>query len=130
MVQPPIRNRLGQIVITKKEWQKLLDNAQGRNKDGHDPKPVVKMFGGSAGTWLFSEARVYGDDIEMFGLCDPGLGFPELGYASLNELLSIRFKPFGLPIERDKFWKAQGTLREYADAAHTARRIVSIPDAA
>ena len=125
-----IRNRLGQIVITKKELERLAENAKISHRDDYDPKPVVKLFGGSAGTWLFTEARRYGDDIELFGLCDPGLGFPEIGYCSLNELLSVKFPPLRLPIERDKFWKPQGTLQEYADAARANRRIVSLPDAA
>ena len=126
-----IRNRFGQIVITKKELERLAENAKDGHKEDHDPRPVVKLFGGSAGTWLITEARPHGkNDIELFGLCDPGVGFPEIGYCSLGELLSIRFPPLGLPIERDKFWKAQGTLREYADAAHAARRIVNLPDAA
>ena len=37
----------------------------------------------------------------MFGLCD--LGFPELGYVSLNELQGVR-GPLGLGIERDLHW--------------------------
>jgi hypothetical protein len=39
----------------------------------------------------------------MFGLCDLGMGFPELGYVSLNEMKAVRL-PFGLGIERDLHW--------------------------
>jgi integrase len=35
-----------------------------------------------------------------FGLCDLGMGEPELGYVSLTELRTVRGK-LGLPIERD-----------------------------
>jgi hypothetical protein len=42
-----------------------------------------------------------GEDFIMFGLCD--LGFPELGYVSLNEMKSVHL-PFGMGIERDLHW--------------------------
>jgi hypothetical protein len=44
----------------------------------------------------------------MFGLCD--LGFPELGYVSLNEMRGVR-GALGLGIERDLHWRPM-TLRE------------------
>jgi Protein of unknown function (DUF2958) len=36
-----------------------------------------------------------------FGLCDLGLGEPEIGYVSLHELASAR-GPLGLPLECDR----------------------------
>ena len=60
------------------------------------------------GDWWITEGSREGDDFIMFGLCD--LGFPELGYASLNELLAVQ-GPLGLGIERDLHWKPK-TLRE------------------
>ena len=79
-----------------------------------DRKPVVKYFHpvGSA-TWLISEFD--GKDL-MFGLCDLGMGSPELGYVSLAELRSIH-GPLGLGIERDLHWSANETLSKYAEAA-------------
>ena len=53
----------------------------------------------------------------MFGLCDPGMGAPELGYVSLSELESIKFPPFGLPIERDIHFEPRQTISEYAKEA-------------
>jgi len=53
------------------------------------------------GDWWITEGSVEGDDYIMFGLCD--LGDPELGYVSINEMQDVR-GPFGLGIERDKFW--------------------------
>ncbi len=46
----------------------------------------------------------------MFGLCN--LGFPELGYVSLSEMLEVRGR-FGLGIERDLLWmpKLAGEVR-------------------
>ena len=39
----------------------------------------------------------------MFGLCDLGMGSPELGYVSLDELEALR-GALGLPVERDLYW--------------------------
>jgi len=116
-----IKNRFNQLLITKAQWLKLLANAAAsETDDDHDPKPVVKWFGGSAGTWLFTEARVVEGDVELYGLCDPGAGYPEIGYASAKELIAVRFPPLGLPIERDRYFKPNGTLSQYADVASKA----------
>lgn len=50
---------------------------------------------------LFFEGSLEGHDFIVFGLCD--LGFPELGYVSLNEMPAIR-GPLGLSIEPDLRW--------------------------
>ena len=56
------------------------------------------------------------------GLAD--LGEPELGYASLSEIASVRLR-FGLGIERDlHFTPTQTPLSVYAEAARAAGRIV------
>ena len=60
------------------------------------------------GDWWITEGSVKDDDFIMFGLCD--LGFPELGYVSLDELQGVR-GPLGLGIERDLHWTPK-TLRE------------------
>ena len=89
-----------------------------------DFKPVVKFFGGGAFTWLITE---YDEENELFfGLCDLGQGFPELGSVSREELESVRFPPFGLPVERDLYWTAKGTLSEYTTASKRADRIVEL----
>jgi hypothetical protein len=44
-----------------------------------------------------------------FGLCDLGMGEPELGYVSLTELRAVRGK-IGLPVERDEHFEADKTL--------------------
>jgi hypothetical protein len=87
---------------------------------GH--RPVVKLFTpwGSA-TWLLSELD---QDGIAFGLCDLGMGEPELGYVSLAELTALR-GPFGLRVERDLHFKADKTLTEYADAAYMAGSIAA-----
>ena len=37
---------------------------------------------------------------EMFGRCDVGMGFPEWGYVTIQELAQLKVQ-FGLPVERD-----------------------------
>jgi hypothetical protein len=83
---------------------------------GYDAVAHVKFFDPcGAATWYATEFD--GEDT-FFGLCDLGLGFPEIGYFSLSELQSVR-GPLGLRIERDLYWtprplhecKVAGALR-------------------
>jgi hypothetical protein len=59
-----------------------------------------------------------------FGLCDLGLGYPELGYVSPLELSSVRGK-LGLPIERDRYFVAGKPLFAYAVDARKNGHIVT-----
>jgi hypothetical protein len=78
--------------------------------------PVVKLFTPDAGcTWLLTEIDPEDPDI-AFGLCDLGMGCPELGSVSLSELESVRGR-LGLPIERDLHFSPTKTLASYADEA-------------
>jgi Protein of unknown function (DUF2958) len=78
--------------------------------------PVVKLFTPDAGcTWLLTEIDPDDPDI-AFGLCDLGMGTPELGSVSLSELASIRGR-LNLPVERDLHFTATKTLSAYADEA-------------
>lgn len=89
-----------------------------------DPKPVVKLFTPDAGaTWLLTELDPQDED-RAFGLCDLGLGFPELGWVSLSELASVR-GPMGLGVEQDLHFAARHTLSEYARQAQSAGRITA-----
>jgi hypothetical protein len=56
-----------------------------REDDAIDHKPVVKLFTPDANcTWLLTELDP-DEPTEAFGLCDLGLGCPELGYVSLSD---------------------------------------------
>jgi hypothetical protein len=80
-------------LLTAKHRDKLLANAIAGEMDH---PPVVKLFTPDANaTWLISEVDPDDPD-RLFGLCDLGLGYPELGYVSLAELLALR-GPLGLP---------------------------------
>lgn len=112
-------------LITDDQRAQLLANGTAnlkRRQEGTDEidfKPVVKLFTPDAGaTWLLSEIDPEDTDI-AFGLCDLGLGFPELGTVSLAEIASVRGR-LGLPVERDLHFSADKTLSAYADAASRA----------
>ena len=86
-------------LITKKQMQRLVANhtAQDGTKSFN---AVVKLFNPTGiGTWYLSELDPYTNI--AFGVCD--LGCPELGSVSIDEIQSLEL-PFGLTIERDKFF--------------------------
>ena len=112
-------------LLTKDIHERLLKNGRLRQQsqmaDQGEPDflPVVKFFTPDAGcTWLITELDPEDPDMG-FGLCDLGVGCPELGYVSLSELASVR-GVLGLPVERDRFFKATKTLSAYADEADKA----------
>ena len=114
---------LGPILITDAQRAQLLANgaasAQGADLD---PLPVVKLFTPDAGaTWLLSEIDPLVPN-QAFGLCDLGLGEPELGFVDLTELMALRGR-LGLPVERDTAFVADGPLSTYTCAARAAGRI-------
>jgi hypothetical protein len=117
-------------LITDQQRARLLCNGmfntarRARGEDELDFMPVVKLFAPWSGaTWLLSELDPEDTDI-AFGLCDLGVGFPELGNASLSEIESVT-GPGGLRIERDLGFKARKTLSAYAEEARLHQRIVT-----
>ena len=111
--------------ITDVQLAQLLANGrQSLTDEGFDPLPVVKLFTPDAGaTWLLTEIDP-GDEDHAFGLCDLGLGFPELGNVSLTELATVR-GGLGLPVERDMHFTASKPISTYARDARLAGRIVT-----
>ncbi|MGK9171545.1 DUF2958 domain-containing protein [Inquilinus limosus] len=104
-------------LITHAQRAELLANG-ARTAAGEtiDPYPVVKLFTPDAGaTWLLSELDPADPDL-AFGLCDLGLGFPELGSVRLSEIAAIRGR-LGLPVERDLFFRPDRPLSRYAEEA-------------
>ena len=89
-----------------------------------DFEPVVKPFTPDAGAvWLLTGLLPSDPDI-AFGLCDPGLGYPELGYVRLSELEALR-GPWGPLVERDLRFKATKPLSAYAEEAYAHGRIIT-----
>lgn len=109
-------------LLTPPLREHLLVNASSND----DHAPVVRLFAPTgAACWLFSELDSDGDT--LFGLCDLGFGFPELGYASLSEIAAVRL-PLGLRIERDLHFEAAHPLSVYAEAARQRGHITEHPD--
>ncbi len=101
------------ILLTKQIKEQLIGNY--KYNAGEDCSPVVKLFGGSSCTWLLTELDPKTN--VAFGLCDLGMGSPELGYVSMDELESIKFPPFGLGVERDLHFEADKTIMQYTKEA-------------
>jgi len=85
-----------------------------------DFKPVAKLFTpGGPCTWLLTELS---PELVAFGLCDLGFCVPEIRYVKLKDIYPIRGR-YGLPVERDRWFKADKTLAEYARLARREGRI-------
>ena len=115
-------------LLTDAQRARLLDNGRRQaavkgTPGERDFPPVVKLFNPTgAGTWLLTELEPDDPDI-AWGLCDLGMGCPEFGTVSLAELAAWRGR-FGLGIERDLHFTAQGPISAYIEAAQAAGCIV------
>ena len=115
-------------LLTKSIRQQLLRNGEATAKYAEegtaepDFLPIVKLFTPDAQcTWLLSEIDPNEPDI-AFGLCDLGMGFPELGSVRISELESVRGQ-LGLPVERDLYFHPGKTISAYAEEARLAGAI-------
>ena len=107
-------------LLTKAVTRRLLANFPA----GGATRPAVKLFTPDAqATWLIADMDPDDPD-RLFGLCDLGLGCPELGYVSLRELARVRGR-LGLAVERDRWFTADKTLGEYAAEARLCGRIAA-----
>ena len=86
-------------LITKAIEKALPPLYTHEDKQPSEVQVIVKFFNPmGAGTWYITEGNL--EDGTLFGLCDLGMGYPELGYVTLQELEGLRL-PMGLSIERD-----------------------------
>ncbi|MGQ0701157.1 MAG: DUF2958 domain-containing protein [Panacagrimonas sp.] len=111
-------------LITGEQRAQLLANGRARAEaQATDPLPVVRLFTPDAhATWLLAALDPEDGDT-AYGLCDVGIGMPELGTVRLSELASIA-GPRNQPIERDLYFVAQRTLSEYARLARINGSII------
>lgn len=86
-------------LVTARELADLLTNARRSHDDpDNDPTPVVALRAPDGPqVWLLTELA--GDGDTAYGLCDLGIGAPELGEVSLIWLDDFR-GPLGMAIER------------------------------
>lgn len=110
-------------LLTQHIRNKLLENGQPENRD-KDHAPVVKLFlPGTGCTWLLSELHHEDPDI-AFGLCDLGMGFPELGSIRISELESMVLGGV-LTVERDIHFEPEYPMSVYSYAANVADMITT-----
>ncbi|WP_322053666.1 DUF2958 domain-containing protein [Paraburkholderia bannensis] len=111
------------LITDEQRFLLLANGRESLQNPDFDPAPVVKLFTPDAGaTWLLTEIDPDEHD-HAFGLCDLGLGEPELGWVSLQELATVRGR-LGLPIERDLHFRAEKRLSVYARDSRRAGQIV------
>jgi len=92
-------------LLTKEIRDKLPKLYQTEGIPLEEKVAVAKFFTpDSSWTWYAVEGQEEDDDFIFFGLVQ-GLE-EEWGYFSLKELESVR-GPWGLPVERDKFFRPQ-----------------------
>jgi hypothetical protein len=90
-------------IITKEIEQAFQKQGDTSQMSAKDIKIVLKLFGGGAFTWYLYE-KIDDDTYMAFvNLGDPEMS--ECGYVSMSEIMSIKFPPFGLGIERDMYFK-------------------------
>jgi hypothetical protein len=104
-------------LVTEEQRDQLLANGKTALLGARgDPFPVVKLFTPDAhATWLLTELDPTDGDT-AYGLCDVGLGAPELAHVKLSDLEAIR-GPNKLPVQRDLHFKPKHRLGEYAARA-------------
>jgi len=89
---------------------------QGRtgNKSMSEIKIVMKLFGGGAFTWYLYEKLDKDTYMAFVNLGDPEMA--ECGPVSMSEIMSVKFPPFGLGVERDMYFKPLSrTLQDVID---------------
>ena len=100
----------------------LRANSKHCHQNGHDPQPVVHLYlPGSSHQWLLTE--IHTEDDVAFGLCDLGMGFPELGYVDLREVLAAAWS-VDIEPRCNLAFRPVAPLSVYAEQARRAQRTV------
>lgn len=99
-------------LLTDEERERLLANGRRGAHRAIDCYPVVKLYTPDAhATWVLAALDAHDEDT-AFGLCDVGIGAPELGNIKLSDLAAIR-GPRGQRVQRDPRFKPARSLGEY-----------------
>lgn len=111
--------------FTDAQYNQLLRN--GKYCD-QDHRPVALLFlTNTRCVWLINEINPDYPD-EAFGLCDLGMGSPELGYVSIEELILTQSdNDFVLLVNNPNF-KPAYPMSVYYQVASEAQRIVNDPE--
>ena len=110
-------------LFTTEQYNQLIENGRIANMDKDNVPVVMVTLPFSSCIWLLSELDPDNPDI-AFGLCDPGMGFPELGYVSLSEIQSVEHPVFKTTVFNNPLFKADYPMSAYAAAARAHGEIV------
>lgn len=112
-------------LFTEQQRTQLLSNGHEDNRD-RDHAPEVKLtLPGTGCVWLLSEIDPDNPDI-AFGLCDLGIGFPELGHVSVSELQSLLMWE-DMPLQADRHFFAEFPMSVFVEAARNEEGITDDP---
>jgi Protein of unknown function (DUF2958) len=112
-----MQTKLGKMfALDDKARAQLVANGRARASGSPiDAYPIVRLYTPDAGAvWLLTELDAAGD--LAYGLCDVGLGFPELGTVRLSDLAAMR-GPHGFRVAVDTEFLARQPLSAYAAQA-------------
>lgn len=114
------------VLLDEKLRERLLENGRIRvlfdDRGVPDFFPVVKFFTPDAGcVWLLTDLNPDDPD-SAYGLCDLGMGYPQMGKVLISELEAVRGAQ-GLPVERDPHFTPTKTISAYAEEARERGRI-------
>lgn len=110
-------------LFTQEQYNRLIDNGSPANRDkDHAPVALLTMPFTNC-VWLLSEIEPDNPDI-AFGLCDLGMGFPELGYVSISEIQSVRDPVFKMTVYNDPLFKTEYPMSAYSAAARANEQII------
>ena len=107
-------------IITKEIERKFERQGYTGEKKPEDIKIICKLFGGGACSWYLYEKE--DEDIYMAFVTLGDHMMAECGRVSMSELLKLKFPPFGLPIERDRYF-GDHTLKEVMDIVKAGKHI-------
>ena len=110
-----------QKCLTAPQYRQLVANHHARLRaDTTADTPVVKFFASGSATWLLSELDP--ETGEAFGVCDMGMGSPELGNVSLDKMCALggTVRNPRRWVERDLWFRPSKTLTEYQAQAETS----------
>jgi hypothetical protein len=123
MIASYVRSMKYHALMTPDEHRRLVENGSIINS-GRDHKPVIKLHIPMIGSaWLLTEIMPVRTNI-AFGLCDMGLGSPEIGYVNLDEFLDILDRT-NLTTLRDNAFTAMYPLSTYKNAANYYGQVIT-----
>jgi len=109
-------------IITKPIEQAFKVQGDTSNLEAKDIKIVMEMFGSGAFNWYLYEKLDEDTYMAFVNLGDAQMA--ECGSVSMSELLSIKFPPFGLGIERDMYFKPLSmSLQEVMDKVKSGKHV-------